>query len=167
MWAKLGAPFCQELWSRWKQNQVGILAGNKPVAQAVSRGEFAAGLTDTDDAILEVEAGKPVRLVYLDDESAADDRLGTLYLPNTIARIQGSPNPEGAQKLFDYLRRPESEDQLATSGGYQIPLHPDSRAKLHPELRRPGQVRPMNIDFHSAADAWEACQAWLRDHFTT
>ena len=51
-----------------------------------------------------------------------------------MALIKGSPNPEGAKKLIDYLLRPESEARLAEFGGFQIPLNPNVSAKLPPAL---------------------------------
>ncbi len=60
--------------------------GNKQVAQAVGSGQIAFGLTDTDDAIGEIDAGNPVAIVYPDREA---DGLGTLFIPNTLAILKG------------------------------------------------------------------------------
>src|SRR5207248_4016558 len=49
-----------------KANGVQVLSGNKQVAQAVSSGQAAFGLTDTDDAMGEIDAGNPVAIVYPD-----------------------------------------------------------------------------------------------------
>ena len=68
-----------QLWL--KQNDVQILAGNKPVAQAVSVGRIAFGLTDTDDAILEQDRGALVEIVFPDQ---GEGELGTLLIPNTL-----------------------------------------------------------------------------------
>ena len=51
-------------------------------------------LTDTDDAMGEVDAGSPVAIVYPD--RGAPDALGTLYIPNTLADHQGLASPEGS-----------------------------------------------------------------------
>ena len=55
-----------------------VLASNKQVALAVAAGTVAFGLTDTDDAIIEVERGMPVAIVYPDQ---AEGQLGTLFIP--------------------------------------------------------------------------------------
>ena len=43
-----------------------VLGGNKQVARAVATGAIAFGLTDTDDALIELEAGYPVAIIYPD-----------------------------------------------------------------------------------------------------
>ncbi len=67
-----------------------ILSGNKQVAVAVSSGRVAWGLTDTDDAIIEKDLGRPVDIVYPDQQP---DQPGTLRIPNTIAVIKGVGTP--------------------------------------------------------------------------
>ncbi len=73
-----------------KRNGVHVLSGNKQVATAVGAGELAIGLTDTDDAIAEVEAGRPVAIIYPD---RAPGQLGTLFIPNTVCIPRGAPTP--------------------------------------------------------------------------
>ena len=87
-----------------------IMSGNKQVAQAVASGSIAFGLTDTDDAIVEIERGMPVAIVYPDQ---GEGDLGTLFIPNTLALIKDSPNPEAANKLVDYLLSSDVERRLA------------------------------------------------------
>ena len=86
LFAELGPEEASRLFRDMKANDVQIFSGNKQVAQAVSAGSIAFGLTDTDDAIIEVEAGKPVAIVYPDQGA---DGLGTLFIPNTLAIIKG------------------------------------------------------------------------------
>ena len=100
-----------------------ILSGNKGVAQAVGSGKLAFGLTDTDDAMGEIDAGSPVAIVYPDREP---DGLGTLFIPNVLALIKGSPHPDEAAKLANYLLSPEVEAALATG-----PSATDSSAQDH------------------------------------
>ena len=73
-----------------------IMGGNKQVAQAVSANTVAFGLTDTDDALVEIERGMPVAIVYPDQEAG---QVGTLFIPNTLALIKGSPNPRGGGEV--------------------------------------------------------------------
>jgi iron(III) transport system substrate-binding protein len=86
------------------------MSGNKQVALAVGAGQLAFGLTDTDDAIVEVEKGLPVEIVYPDQQP---DQIGMLFIPNTLAIIRGGPHPEYARRLVDFLLRPEVESALA------------------------------------------------------
>ena len=98
-----------------------VLSGNRQVARAVGTGQLAFGLTDTDDAMIEKESGRPVEIVYPDQ---AEGELGVLLIPNTLAIVKGAPHREAAERLVDYLLSPEVEERLATGPSAQIPLNP-------------------------------------------
>ena len=138
-----------------------ILSGNKQVALAVGGGQLAFGLTDTDDAMIELEKGLPVAIVYPDQ---GPDGLGTLFIPNTLAIIRGSPNVQNARRLLDYLLSPAVEEKLAKGASAQIPLNPRSSVKIR--LETPKTVKAMQVDFSAAADKWDAAAQFLRDEFT-
>ena len=149
-----------DFFRRLKANDVQIVPGNKQVAAGVAEGKFAVGVTDTDDAVIEVLAGKPVAIVFPDA-----DGVGTLFLPNTVAVVTGGPNPAGARRLVDYLLRPETEVRLAEGGGYQLPMNPGVTPKL-PAALQPGlAVKRMAVDFERVADRWDAVQAVMRELF--
>jgi iron(III) transport system substrate-binding protein len=93
------------------------------------------------------------------------DGMGTLFIPNTVAIIRGCPNPDGARKLVDYLLSAEVEAKLAEGGSHQIPLNPDVKATLPPQMETPRSVKPMAVDFAKAADLWDEVQAFMRDEF--
>lgn len=162
----LGPEQAQQFYRDLKANDVQIVPGNKQVAEGVGQGQFAVGMTDTDDALLEVEAGRPVAIVFPDREGRPDNpRLGTLFIPNTVAIVRGGPNPEGARRLVDYLLSPEVETKLAETASHQIPLNPNVRARLPAQLETPQTAKPMAVDFGRAADLWDQAQAFLRDEF--
>ncbi len=143
-----------------------VVSGNKQVAEGVAAGQFALGLTDTDDALGEKLDGKPVELIYPDrDGHPAHPRLGTLFIPNTLAVVKGCPNPAGARQLIDYLLSPEVEKRLAEGGGYQIPLNPAVQANLPAGLETPRTVKPMAVDWQRAVDLWDESQAFLLGEF--
>ncbi|MEK6238194.1 MAG: extracellular solute-binding protein, partial [Planctomycetales bacterium] len=127
-----------------KRNDVRILAGNKQVALAVASGtsDVVIGLTDTDDAVIEIEAGRAVAIIYLDREP---DQLGTLFIPNTLSVLKNAPHPKAARKLVDFLLRPEVETLLASGRGAQIPLHP--QATPNDRVETPRTVHAMQVDF--------------------
>ena len=52
-----------------KANGVQVFSGNKQVATAAGSGQIAIGLTDTDDAMGEIDAGSPVSIIYPDREA--------------------------------------------------------------------------------------------------
>jgi iron(III) transport system substrate-binding protein len=149
----------QEFFRAAKRN-ARILSGNKQVARSVATGQLAFGLTDTDDAVIELESGMPVAIVYPDQE---EGELGTLFIPNTLALIKDSPNPEAAQQLLDYLLSPAVERRLADGPSAQIPLQ--SGAAAPDRVKTPQQVRAMDADFAAAADHWDAVAKFLQTEF--
>ena len=123
-------------------------------------GQLAFGLTDTDDAIGELEAGKPLAIVYPDQDEGG---LGTLFIPNTLAVLKNCPHPAAARKLVDYLLSPAVESKLAEGPSAQIPLNPAVDAKTRVET--PKTVKAMQVDFEAAAGKWDKAAKFLRDRF--
>jgi iron(III) transport system substrate-binding protein len=151
----------KDFFRKLKTNGIQILSGNKQVATAVGSGQLAFGLTDTDDAVGEVEAGSPVTIVYPDREA---EQLGTLFIPNTLALIKGAPHLEAARRLAAAILSPEAESRLAAGPSAQIPLISDTSQPARVET--PRTVREMKIDFRKAAEAWERTYAFLQAEFT-
>jgi iron(III) transport system substrate-binding protein len=160
LFAHWGDEKAREFFRAVKANEVEILSGNKQVALSVAAGKLAFGLTDTDDAIIELEKGMSVAIVYPDQ---GQDGLGTLFIPNTLAIIRGGPNPEAARRLVDYLLSPEVEAKLAAGPSAQIPLNPEVKAKVRVET--PQTVKAMAVDFQAAAECWETARRFIRDEF--
>ncbi len=162
LFAHWGEEKAKEYFRELKANDVEILAGNKQVALSVAGGRLAFGMTDTDDAIIEVEKGLPVAIVYPDQ---GEEGLGTLFIPNTLAIIRGGPNPEAARRLVDYLLSPSVEARLAAGPSAQIPLNPAVEAE--PRVETPQTIEPMPVDFAAAAASWETARRFIRDEFAT
>jgi iron(III) transport system substrate-binding protein len=156
----LGPDAAKAFYRGLKANDVKLVAGNKQAATSVSAGDCAVGLTDTDDALIELNAGKPVAVVFPDQAG-----MGTLYIPNTVALVKGCPNPDAAKKLINFLLRPETEARLAAGGGFQIPLNPNVKADLPKALLTPSQAKVLDVDWGKAADQWDAAQEFLRAEF--
>lgn len=114
-------------FSALRENEVAFLAGNATVRDAVGRGDYAFGLTDTDDANGGVEDGLPVKWLFPDQ-----DGMGTLVIPNTVALIANGPNPDAGRRLVAFLLTRRVESALASTRSIQIPL-------------KPGQVTPENV----------------------
>src|SRR5262249_47514181 len=119
------------------------------------------GLTDTDDALAEVESGMPVEIVYPDQGA---DGIGTLFIPNTVAIIKGCPHPQQARKLVDYLLSPEVETKLAECPSAQIPLNPQVHTQVR--VQTPQTIKAMQVDFRAAVEKWDAVAKFIRDEFT-
>jgi iron(III) transport system substrate-binding protein len=167
----LGAERARDYYRGLKANEVQIAPGNKQVAEWVGQGvtprgrPAVVGVTDTDDGIAEVKAGRDVAIVFPDQEPPEGSRLGTLFIPNTLAILKGGPNLVAARQLVDYLLGAEVEKRLAESASHQIPLNPEVKADLPPSIRTPATARPMEVDFSRAADLWDEADAFIRQEF--
>jgi iron(III) transport system substrate-binding protein len=93
-----------------------------------------------------------------------DEELGTLFIPNTVAIIEGGPHSEAARKVIDFLLSPEVEQMLAEGPAAQIPLNPKVTAKT--QVKTPRNVKAMEVDWEQAADQWTAAARFIRDVFT-
>ena len=143
-----------------KANGVHVFSGNKQVALAAGSGEIAIGLTDTDDAMGEIDAGSAVSIIYPD---RAADGLGTLFIPNVLAVIKGSSHPKEAEMLANYLLSPDVEGSLARGPSAQIPLLKSTNVEARVET--PKTVHAMEVDFEAAAKIWDKVAAFLASEF--
>jgi len=160
LFAAWGDDTAKEFFAGVKRN-ARIMSGNKQVAQAVAAGSLAFGITDTDDAIIEVERGMPVAIIYPDQ---GEGQIGTLFIPNTLALIKGSPNPQSGEKLLDYLLSSDVERRLAEGPSAQIPLREGVPAS--PRVKTPAEVRAMEVDWSAAAEKWDTAAKFLAAEFT-
>lgn len=137
-----------------------IYSGNKQVAMAVARGAIDWGVTDTDDALAEVDRGMPVTIVYPDQDPG---EMGALLIPNTVCVIRAAPHLDRARALIDYLLSAEVESYLSTCPSGQIPLGRDVRPTTRLEL--PAELHTMEVDFVAAAERWDAAAGILNELF--
>jgi iron(III) transport system substrate-binding protein len=97
-----------DLWDSWCRrlaaNQPRLVDGNSVVVSMVAQGEAWLGLTDSDDIAAGQREGFPVLPLPMNEEM--------LLIPNTVGVIRGAPHPEAAQRLFEYLQKPEVVKQL-------------------------------------------------------
>ncbi|HZR16745.1 MAG TPA: extracellular solute-binding protein [Verrucomicrobiae bacterium] len=87
-------------WLNWCRglaaNKPLLVDGNSEVVKAVARGQAQLGLTDSDDIADGQREGLPVAALPMMPES--------LLIPNTVAVVRGAPDPDAAQRLFEYLQ---------------------------------------------------------------
>lgn len=159
LFQSLGRDAAEAFYRRVKHNAV-VQGGNKQVAARVGQGEFAFGLTDTDDAIIELDAGRPVAIVFPDQ---AADQPGTLFIPNTLAAIRrGDKISATTQRLIDYLLTSQVEERLAAGPSAQFPLNRQSTA---PHRLAWKGVKRMPVDFAAAATGWSEVSRLLEQIF--
>jgi iron(III) transport system substrate-binding protein len=168
LFSVLGEKKAKAFYSALKAIGVQLAPGNKQVAEWVGRGvtpsgkPAAVGLTDTDDAIDEVRAGRPVAIVFPD---AYEGGMGTLFIPNTLMLLKDAPNAEGGRKLIDFLLSAEIERKLAEGPSAQIPLNPEVKATLPEAIEAGREAKAMRVDWQKAADAWQRSQEFLTKEF--
>ncbi len=136
----LGEEKARRFFEDFTANGGAILSSNGEVRRRVAAGDFAVGITDTDDAHVALTEGKPVGVVYPDQ-----DGMGTLIIPNAAVLIQGGPNPAGGRKFVDYLLRPETERALAESEAAQMPVRPS--VPVPAGVRPLSEIVPMKVDY--------------------
>ena len=121
---------------------------------------MAFGITDTDDAIIEIDNGMPVEIVFPDQQP---DGLGSLFIPNTLCIIKGGRNTNNARKLVDYLLAPAVEAKLARGQSAQFPISPvvQARSRAFPDRA----LKWMDVDFAAAAEKWDSASQTLREIF--
>jgi iron(III) transport system substrate-binding protein len=122
-------------------------------------------MTDTDDTLEEMEKNPNVVMIFPDRDRPKSDRMGTLFVPNTLCMMKGCPNPQGARKLIDYLLSEEVEARLAETDSHQIPLNPKVKAKLPAGMATPATAKMMDVDFEKAAALWDEVQVFLTKEF--
>src|SRR5262245_13372450 len=156
----------RDFFEKLKANDVQIVAGNKQVAVEVGAGRYDVGLTDTDDALAEIDQGRPVAMVFPDSEGFfSASVLGTLFIVYKVVMIKGCPNPDGAKKLIDFLLSPVVEAKLAQGESRQIPLNPHVKIEMSKVMQPARSAHPLRVDFNKAADTWENSQKFLKELF--
>jgi iron(III) transport system substrate-binding protein len=158
LFATLGEERARQFFLALRDNGCRVAAGNALARNLVADGELAACLTDTDDANEALMAGKPVAMVYPDQ-----DGLGALVIPNTVLLIRGGPHPDQGRKLVDHLASREVEARLARMDSAQMPLRPGIPAPgRHFDLEA---IKTMAVDWNAVADAWPASTRFLQETF--
>src|SRR5437016_8177913 len=74
-----------------KKNGVKTTTSNGESTDLVAAGQVDFSLVDSDDAVNTKKQGKPVEMIYPDQEP---DGIGVLILPNAVALIKGGPHAE-------------------------------------------------------------------------
>ena len=105
-----------ERWERWCRalaaNQPLLVDGNSVVVKLVAGGQALVGLTDSDDIRSMQREGRKLLALGL---SGGDD----LMIQNSVALVQGGPNPEGGRKLLEFLASKPVIQRLVDAGAVE------------------------------------------------
>lgn len=153
MFALWGPQRARTFLQQLHDHGVQVTDGNSVAVRSVMARRTRFACTDTDDVWVAQRSGATLDLRYLDMGNG-----GTLLIPCSVALVRGSPNPQGARHLVDYLVSAEVERMLAQSASRNIPV----RASLRKEL---GLAWPPECDipFDSIADAMDEAAEAIRD----
>lgn len=156
----MGNEAAAKFFDGMRTNAVRMLSSNGEVKRRVAGGEFAFGLTDTDDATVAIQEGKPVRMVFPD----ADGR-GTLIVPNAAVLVANGPSPENGRRFIDFLMTAEVEQALAESEAAQMPL--GHGVPVPAGVARVDAIKSMPVDYSKLASLAESLaggflQDWVR-----
>jgi iron(III) transport system substrate-binding protein len=160
LFAALGPERARQWLEGLAENEIRIVDGNATVKNLVARARPNAspvyvGLTDTDDVMSGLAEGKPIAMIYPDQ-----DGLGTLSMPSTVALIRGAPHLDNARKLIDYLAGREAQAALTGSDSGYLPVRPDLAG-----LEAKPPVKTMRISQQAWLEQLEPGSRWTNEHF--
>jgi iron(III) transport system substrate-binding protein len=145
LYASLGRGKTEEYLKALKANDIVVVDGNSVVRDIVVEGKIPLGFTDTDDANVAIQSGKPVKMAYPDG-----DGIGTLLIPNTVALIKDCPHQDEGQALIDYLLSREVESKLAFCESANMPIRDGVKKPSHvPEF---SSIRALEVDYYKVAE---------------
>ncbi len=147
----------KDFMARVKANGTGLSSNNGESADFVAAGRYAFSLVDSDDVVNRVRKGKPVELVYPDQEEGG---LGCFLVPNAAVLVRGAPHPKEARRLIDYLLSRATEEKLARADCAQLPLHPGAAPPA--ELKPLEKIRIMKVDYAAVARKLVEIQPFLK-----
>jgi iron(III) transport system substrate-binding protein len=158
LFSSWGEETALKFFENLRDNDVAIVDGNSTSRDRVVEGAYPFGLTDTDDANVAISQGRNVGVVFPDQDS-----FGTLLIPNTVALIDGGPNPEEGKHLIDYLLSRKVEERLAHMPGAQLPLR--EGIPVPQNVQEWAGVKAMKVDFEEVADSMEPAATLLKELF--
>lgn len=157
LYAIWGADKAREYLKNIPKNKVRVVDGNSVVRDLAGSGEIHFGLTDTDDVNVGITEGMSIEQIFPDQDS-----FGTLLIPNSVALVKDSPNPEAGRLLIDFLLSPEVEKRLAASQSAQIPVRKKLRDELGLSL---DEVKFMDVSYEKMADLMDQVLIDLQNIF--
>lgn len=137
---------------RWladlKANDCALCGGMADVTKRVASGELWFGITSSIDAHVAVDDGKPVAVVFPDQEAGG---IGCMQGFSSVALVAGGPHPAEAERLLRFLMSPATEEALAAGPAQTVGLLPASVARDVRPPWIPRATRAMAVDWAGAA----------------
>lgn len=148
VFATIGEPATRDWLRDLRANDVAICAGMADVKNRVASGELWAGITSTIDAHVAVAGGRPVAIVFPDQEPGG---IGCLNGHLAAAKIADAPHPAEADAFLRFLVSSDTERRLADGPAQSVGLLPASVAANVRPAWIPADVKTMRVDWAAAA----------------
>ena len=159
--AELGVTGLQDWHNDLHGRGIREVRGNSMTKDLVAEGICDLGFTDTDDAYVAIDAGKPVTMLPIE----LDDGR-TICLPNSVAMVKDCRHPKMAQQLIDFLLSEDTEIALAQSKARQIPLGSVDETKIPDDVKPLKQWAMNSVTLTKAAEVNQQVLDWLTAEHT-
>ncbi|MFO1093922.1 MAG: substrate-binding domain-containing protein [Planctomycetaceae bacterium] len=159
LWKQMGGEALKQQHHDYLQRGCRVVSGNATVKNLVAEGTCSFGMTDTDDYFVAVDQKRAVAQLPI----RVNGR--TICIPNSVAIVRGSDNPDAAKMLVDYLLSERIELELAQSKARQIPLGPVAPESVPEDVRLLQEWAGETADMRDLGDAQEECLAWLKAEY--
>jgi iron(III) transport system substrate-binding protein len=160
LFAKLGEEQGRQWLAELKENDCALCAGMADVKNRVASGELWFGITSTIDAHVAVDGGKPVTIVFPDQEPG---EIGCLNGYNTVALVAGAPHPKEAEMFIRFILTTRTEKILAAGPGQNVGLLPESVMEDVRPAWIPRKIREMDVDWTEAVKAHPAATKAVKE----
>ena len=160
LFSKLGESKGRDWLEGLKQNDCAICAGMADVKNRVASGELWFGITATDDAYAALQGGKPVTVVFPDQDR---DGIGCLCGNGAVALVAGAPHPKQAERLVRFLMTTSTEKILAAGPGQVVGMLPHSLAQDVRPAWIPRKLQIMDVDWSEAVKAHPAASKAIKE----
>ncbi|MCB9855202.1 MAG: extracellular solute-binding protein [Phycisphaerales bacterium] len=150
MLSEWGEASFEEFLKSMKSNAVVRADGNSHAVLLLAQGRVDFAATDTDDVIVARQRGDSIDAVYPDMSSPNGRTMlpGTLWIPCSVALVNGARNETAAKRLIDYIASARMEEALYASESHNVPVREALRRELGID-----DVRAADVDYVKAAAA--------------
>ncbi|MFM7346805.1 MAG: ABC transporter substrate-binding protein [Tagaea sp.] len=125
-------------------------------ARAAATGESLIGITFLHDAVTQVVAGAPVKIVAPCE--------GTGFEIGSMSIVRGTRNMANARKFYDWALSPAAQNLGAAANSFQLPSN--KNATIPPQAPKMEDILLIEYDFvryGSAAERERLLQRWTRE----
>ncbi len=160
LFSKLGENGGRQWLEGLKRNNCAICAGMADVKDRVASGELWFGISSTIDSHVAMAGGKPVTVVFPDQEPGG---IGCLNGYNAVALVAGCPHPGEAEMVLRFLMTTRTEQVLADGPGQNVGMLPESVAQDVGPAWIPRKLQTMDVDWDQAVKAHTAAATAVKE----